>query len=184
MARLDIDIFGMCEIRWTGAGCFKPDDYFMYYSGSTSHERGVGILLNKEAQKSVIGFWPTTDRVMIIKLKAKPFNINLIQVYAPTSSSSDEELEEFCNNIDGCLRQCRSLEINIVMGDFNAKAGVETHASKAGGKSIGSRNKRGEQLIEWCKQNDQYVVHKTPTILVDMEERRWSNKKPNCLYNY
>ena len=48
MARLDIDIFGMCEIRWTGAGCFKTDDYFMYYSGGTFHERGVGILQNKE----------------------------------------------------------------------------------------------------------------------------------------
>ena len=101
----------MCEMRWTEAGCFKTDDYMMYYSGGTSHERGVGILLNKLAQKSVIGFWPTTGRVMIIKLKAKPFDINVIQVSAPTSSSSDEELEELCKKIDDCLKHCKSQEL-------------------------------------------------------------------------
>ena len=60
----------------------------------------ITSVLYKQAQKSVIGFWPTTDRVMIIKLKAKPFDINLIQVYTPASSSSDEKLEEFYNNFD------------------------------------------------------------------------------------
>ena len=65
-----------------------------------------------------MGFWPTTDRVMIIKLKVKPFNINLIQD-APTSSSSDEELKEFYN-IDDCLKQCKSHEMTIVMGDVIA----------------------------------------------------------------
>ena len=62
---------------------------------------------------------------MIIKLKAKPFNINLIQVYARTSSRCDEEVEEFYNNIDNCLKECKSQEITIVMGDLNAKVVVE-----------------------------------------------------------
>ena len=48
-------------------------------------------------------------------------------MYAQTSSSSDEELEEFDNNIDDCLKQCRSQDITIVMGDFNAKVGIEKH---------------------------------------------------------
>ena len=45
------------------------------------------------------------------------------------------------------------------MGGFNAKVGVENHANIAGGKSIGSRNERGEQLIEWCEQNDQVILN-------------------------
>ena len=61
-----------------------------YYSGGTAHDRGVGILLNEQAQKPVIGYLPTIDRVVIIKSKAEQFEINVIQVYAPTSSSSDE----------------------------------------------------------------------------------------------
>ena len=72
---------------------------------------------------------------MIMKLKAKPFSINLVQMYAPTSSSSDEEVEEFYNNIDYCLKQFKSQDITIVMGDFNAKVGVEKHANIAGSKA-------------------------------------------------
>lgn len=66
----------------------------MYYSGGDHHERGVGILLNKKVANSVIGFWLVSDRVALVKLKAEPFNINVIQVYAPTSASAEEEVEE------------------------------------------------------------------------------------------
>ena len=65
----------------------------MYYPGGDNHERGVGILLNKTVANSVIGFWPVSGRIALVKLKAKPFNINIIQVYAPTSASTEEELE-------------------------------------------------------------------------------------------
>ena len=68
-------------------------------------------------------------------------------MYTSTSSSSDEELEQFYNNIDECLKQCKSQEITIVMGDLDAKVGVEKHTNIAGGKGIGSRNESGEQLI-------------------------------------
>ena len=125
MTRLDIDIFGMCEIRWTGTGCFKTGDYIMYYSSGTSHERGVGILLNQQTQKSVIGFWPTTDRV-----------------YAPTSISYDEEVKQFYNNIDDCLKQCNSKELTIVIGEFNTKVVVKKHAKIIDGNDLGSRNER------------------------------------------
>ena len=63
--------------------------------GGDDHEHGVGILLNKTVANSVVGFWPVSDRIALVKLKAKPFNINIIQVYASTSSSTEEGLEWF-----------------------------------------------------------------------------------------
>ena len=109
-----------------------------------------------QALKSLMGFWPTTNGVMVIKVKAKPLNMNLIQD-APTSSSSDEKLEGIYNNIDDCLKQCKSYEITIVVGDVSARVGVEKHANIAGGKGTGSRNERSEQLIECCEKNDQII---------------------------
>ena len=63
----------------------------MYYSVGDNHERGVGILLSKEVTNSVIGFWPVSDRIAPVKLKAKPFNMNIIQVYAPKNASTEEK---------------------------------------------------------------------------------------------
>ena len=91
----------------------------VYYSGGDNHERGVGILLNKTVANSVVGFCPVSVRIALVKLKAKPFDLNIIQVYAPTSASTEEELEEFYEELDKCNKDH---ELDIVMGDFNAKS--------------------------------------------------------------
>ena len=67
---------------------------------------GVGILLCKNVANSVIGFWPVSNRIALVKLKAKPFNINIIQVYAPTSASTEEE--EFYEGLDNLKMKQRS----------------------------------------------------------------------------
>ena len=72
---------------------------------------------------SVVGFWPVPDRIAVVKLNAKPFNINIIQVYAPTSASTEEELEEFYEELDKFKKECKDHEVNIVKGDCNAKIG-------------------------------------------------------------
>ena len=93
----------------------------MVYSGVDNHHRGIGILLNRNVANSVIGFWPVSERIALVKLKAKPFNINITQVYAPTSESTEQELEEFHEELEKCKKECKRRELNIVMGNFNAK---------------------------------------------------------------
>jgi len=56
-----------------------------------------------------------------VKLKAKPFNLNVIQVYAPTSASTEEELKDFYEELDRCKKDCKDHEVNIVMGYCSAK---------------------------------------------------------------
>ena len=94
---MKLDIMGITETRWTDTGKIVKDDYTMIYSGGEDHKNGVGIILRNEVAKSMIGHWPISDRVVMVKLYAKPFNINMIQVYAPTQDYDDETLKNFMN---------------------------------------------------------------------------------------
>ena len=95
MKRLDIDILGLCEVRLTGVGKISTNDYTFIYSCGSEHKNGVGIMMKNYIDKSVSGFWSVSDRVMIVRINGKPFDISIIQVYAPTLACSDEMIDEF-----------------------------------------------------------------------------------------
>ena len=80
------------------------------------HERGVGILLDEQRSKCLIGYWTISDRIMLVKLKSKPFDISIIQVYAPTADKSEEEHDTFYNDLEMAKSQCKFQDIVIVMG--------------------------------------------------------------------
>ena len=90
--------------------------------------------------KAVEGYWPISDRVMMIKLDAKPFDLVIIQCYAPTSDYSEEELEEFYEDVQKGIKQTKSTDIVYVMGDLNAKVGKGSDGQCAGNWGIGKRN--------------------------------------------
>ena len=123
MDRLQIDILGLSEIRWTGGGKITSENTTIIYSGGDSHLRGVGFILNKDVAAALIGYWALSDRVLLIKIKGRPFNVCIIQAYAPTADSSEEDIEDFYGQLDQAKKQCKSQDILIVMGDFNAKVG-------------------------------------------------------------
>ena len=85
----------------------------------------VGIIINKNINKAVLGYWPVSDRIIVMTIQGKPFNIAIAQVYAPTSASTDGEIEEFYNLLESTLDQIKSNEVLVVMGDLNAKAEQE-----------------------------------------------------------
>ena len=83
------------------------------------------------------------------KFLAKPFNINIIQVYAPTQDHSDAEIEVFYEEIEKALKFAKSNDVLCVMGDLNAKVGSEPFKSIVGKYRSGEKNGRGERLIEF-----------------------------------
>ena len=96
MARANIDILGVSELRWTGMGEFNSDDYYIYYCGQESLRRnGVAIMVNKRVQKTVLGCNLKNDRMISVRYQGKPFNITVIQAYAPTSNAEETEVEHF-----------------------------------------------------------------------------------------
>ena len=80
-ARVNVDILGISELKWTGMGEFNSDDHYIYYCGQESHRRnGVAIMVNKRVRKAVLGCNLKNDRIISVCFQGKPFNITLIQV--------------------------------------------------------------------------------------------------------
>ena len=100
MARVNIDILGICELKWTGMGEFNSDDHYTYYCGQESLRRnGVAIIVNKRVQNAVLGSNLKNDRMISVHFQGKPFNITVIQVYAPTSNAEETEVEQFYEDL-------------------------------------------------------------------------------------
>ena len=96
MARVNIDILGIGELKWTGLGEFNSDDHYIYYCGQESLRRnGVAIMVNKTVQNAVLGCNLKNDRMISVLYQGKTFNITVIQVYAPTSNAEEAEVERF-----------------------------------------------------------------------------------------
>ena len=96
MTRVNADILGISELRWTGMGEFNSDDHYIYYYGQESLRRnGVTIIVNKKAPNAVLGCSLKNDRMISVHFQGKPFNITIIQVYALTSNSEEAEVEWF-----------------------------------------------------------------------------------------
>ena len=94
MARVNVNILGIRELKWTGLGEFNSNDYDIYYCGQESLRRnGVAIMVNKTVQKAVLGCNLKNDRMISVCFQGKPINITVIQVYAPTSNAEEAEVE-------------------------------------------------------------------------------------------
>ena len=98
MARLNIDILGISEINRMGMDKFNSDDHFIYYYGQESLGRnGIALTVNKRVWNAVFGCNLKNDRMISVRFQGKPFNITVIQVYAPTSNT-EEELKSSMKN--------------------------------------------------------------------------------------
>ena len=104
MTRVNIDILGISELRWTGMGEFNSDDNYIYYCGQESLRRnGVAIVVNKRVRNAVLGCNFKNDRMISDCFQTNPFNIRVIQVYAPTSNTKEAEVEQFSEDLQGLL---------------------------------------------------------------------------------
>ena len=87
MARVNVNILGISELKWTGMGEFNSDDHHVYYCGQESLRRnGVAIIVNKRVRNAVLECNLKNDKMLPVNFQGKPFNITLTQVYAPTRS--------------------------------------------------------------------------------------------------
>ena len=104
MARVNIDILGISELRWTGMGKFKSEDNCIYYCGQESLRRnGIAIMVNKRVQNAVLGCNLKNDRMISVHFQGNPFNIMVIQVYALTSNTEEAEVEQFYEDLQDLL---------------------------------------------------------------------------------
>ena len=86
MTRVNIDILGISELKWIGKGEFNSDDHYIYYCQQESLKRN-GVAIVSKSPNAVLGYNLKNDRMISVRFQSKPFNITVIQVYAPTPNA-------------------------------------------------------------------------------------------------
>ena len=176
MDKCNVSVIGLSEVRWPGQGEKVSDNYTMFYSGGERAERGVAILMKNEIVKSVLSVQCCSDRLMFVKLSAEPVDILIVQVYMPTSASSDEEVERMYDAIEDIIQEHGKGKIHtVIMGDWNSVVGNGKVGKIVGPYGLGNQNDRGKMLIEFCQRN-KFVV--TNTWFKRHKRRLYTWKKP------
>ena len=128
MARMNIDIIGISELKWTGQGEFNSDDHCIYFCGQESLRRnGVDIIVNETVQNAVLGCNLKNDRLISVHFQSKPLNIVVMQVYALTSNAEEAEIEWLYEKLQDLLEVTPPppKKVLFIIGDWNAKVGSQ-----------------------------------------------------------
>ena len=116
MARVNTDILRISELKWTGMGEFNSDDHYIYYCGQESFRRnGVAIIVNRRMWNAVLGCNLKNNRMISVCFQGKPFNITVIQVYAPTSNAEEAKVEWFYTDLEDLQELTPKKEILFII---------------------------------------------------------------------
>ena len=131
MTRVNIDILGISELRWTEMGEFNSDDHYVHYCGQESLRRnGVAIIVNKRVQNAVFGCNLKNNRMISVHFQGKLFNITAIQVYGLTKNAEEAEVEQFYEDLQDLLELTPPKDVLFIIGDWNAKQKVKRYLEK------------------------------------------------------
>ena len=151
MARGNLEILGISELKWTGMGEFNSDDHYIDYCGQESLRiNGITIIVNKRIQNAILGCNLKNDRMISSHFEGKIFNITVIQAYAPTSNTEEAEVERFYENLQDLLELTAKKDVIFIIGDWNAKIGSQETPGVTG---LGICNEAGQRLIQFCEDN-------------------------------
>ena len=125
---MNVNILGISELKWSGMGEFNSEDRYIYYCGQESLRRnGVAIMVNKRVHNAVLGCTLKNDRMISVHFQAKPFDITIIQVYAPTTNPEEAEVERFYEDLQDLLELTPKKDDLFIIGDWNSKVGNKKH---------------------------------------------------------
>ena len=116
-------------------------------------------MVNKRVRNAVLGCNLKNDRMISVHFQGKPFNITVIQVYAPTSNAEEAEVEWFYEDLQDLLESTPKKDVLFIIGDWNAKVGTQEIPGETGKFGLGVWNEPGQRLIEFC-QNTLFQQHK------------------------
>jgi len=180
MARVNIDILGISELKWTGMGEFNSDDHYIYYCGQESLRRnGVTIIVNKRVQNAVLGCNLKIDRMISVRFQGKSFNITVTQVYAPTRNAEEAEVERFYEDLRDLVELTPKKDVLFIIGHWNAKVGSQELPGVTGKFGLGVQNEAGQRLIEFCQKNALVIAN---TLFQQHKRRLYTWTSPDGQY--
>ena len=110
-------------------------------------------MVNKRVQNAVLGCSLKNDRMISVRFQGKPFNITVIQVYAPTSNTEEAEVERFYEDLQHLLELTPKKDVLFNIGDWNARVGSQETPGVTGKFGLGVQNEAGQRLMEFCPEN-------------------------------
>uniref|UniRef100_H3A4I6 Reverse transcriptase domain-containing protein n=1 Tax=Latimeria chalumnae TaxID=7897 RepID=H3A4I6_LATCH len=181
LTRYQWDIVGIAEARLAGMGETTTDEgHQLFYSGEhQKHEYGVALLVNRNIKDAVLGWNPVSSRMITLRLAAQPFNLTIIQVYAPMSTHDDEEIEDFYHQLEDQMSKIPKKNITIVQGDWNALVGMDAYNDWKGivGRfANNTTNDRGLRLLEFAQNNNLILAN---TLFPHKKSQRWTWHSPD-----
>jgi exonuclease III len=177
--RFKWDIIGLAETHWIGNGTKTVDGHDIIFSGhDKKHTRGVALLLSKQARQALIAVKPINDRMIYARFQGQGYNLSVIQVYAPTAESKEEDIEEFYVQLQEQIDDIDRNDVLLLMGDWNSKVGKNhtTWSEAIGRYGYGDANERGERLLEFCCANQLSI---TNTYFQHKESQKWTWLHPS-----
>ena len=163
-------------------GEFNSDDHCIYYCGQGSlRKNGVAIIVNKRVQNIVLGCNLKNNRRISVHFQGKPFNITVIQVYAPTSNAEEAEVEWFHEDLQDILELTPKKDVLFIIEDWNAKVESQETPGVTGKFSLGIQNEAGQRLTEFCQENALVIAN---TLFQQHKRRFYTWTSPDGQYWY
>ena len=140
---------------------------------------GVAIIVIRRVLNAVLGCNLKNDRMIPVRFQGKPFNITVIQVYAPTSNAEEAEVEHFCEDLQDLLELTAEKDILFIIGDWNAKVGSQETHGVTGKFVLGIQNEAGQRLTEFCQENALVIAN---TLFQQHKRRLYTWTSPDGQY--
>ena len=137
-------------------------------------------MVNKRVRNAELGCNLKNDRIISVHFQGKPYNITVIQAYAPTSNAEEAEVERLYEDLQDLLELTPKKDVLFIIGDWNAKVGTQETPGVTGKFGLGVWNEAGQRLIEFCQENalvtanTLFQQHKRR---LHMDITRWSTPK-------
>ena len=161
-------------------GEFNSDDHYSYYCGQESLRRnGIVLTVKKRVLNAVLGCSLKNDRMISVRFQGKPFNITVIQVYAPTSNAEEAEVEWFYEDLQEFLELTPRKDVLFIIRDWNAKEGSQEIPGVTGKFGLGVQNEAGQRLIDFCQENALVIAN---TLFQHHKRRHYTWTSPDGQY--
>ena len=180
MARVNVNVLGISELKWTGVGEFNSDGHYIYYCGQESLRRnGVAIIVTKRVQNAVLGCNFKNDRMISVRFQGKSFNITVTEVYALSSNAEEAEVEQCYEDLQDVSELTPPKDVIFIIGDWNAKVGSQEIPGVTGKFGLGVQNEAGQRLIDFCQENALVIAK---TLFQQHKRRLYTWTSPKCQY--
>lgn len=178
--KYNISVTAVQETRWHGSGISDMKKHTVLYSGKNKgrHEYGVAFIVGPRFKNNILDYQAINERMCVMRLKMKFYNVAMINIYAPTEETESNEKDEFYHKLERVLDALPSNDVKIILGDFNAKIGKEEEfRSIIGRNSLHDiSNDNGRRLIDFAESKNM-VVSSTQFAHKNIHKQTW--RSPN-----